>query len=51
MADDQNTSPETADDYSYAAIAPIWVLLLVLIALIEIGTLPVTRSVLAAVLQ
>ena len=51
MADDQNTSPETADDYSYSAIAPIWVLLLVLIALIEIGTLPVTRSVLAAVLQ
>jgi hypothetical protein len=44
-------SPEAPDQHSdAAAIAPIWVLLLALIVVIEIGFLPVTRSILATVL-
>ena len=49
MTNDQN--PSLAPDHSFdAAIAPTWVLLLALIGVIEIGLLPVTRSLLAAVL-
>jgi hypothetical protein len=49
MTKDQNTST-TPTDHPFAAIAPIWVLLLALIGVIEIAFLPVTRSLLAAVL-
>lgn len=50
MTNNHNTSPEAPDHHSDAAIAPTWVLLLALIVVIEIGFLPVTRSVLAAIL-
>jgi hypothetical protein len=41
MTDNQDT---------YIATAPLWVVLLGLVIAIEIGTLPVTRAMLAAVL-
>jgi hypothetical protein len=51
MTNNQDTSPQVPDHYSDAAvIAPIWVLLMALIIVIEIGCLPVTRSILVAVL-
>jgi len=45
-------APESADHHSHVAtIAPFWVLLLALIAVIEIGTLPVMRSMIAALFR
>ena len=52
MTNNQDTSPEALDHHSdAAAIAPFWLLLLALIVVIEIGFLPATRSMLAAVLH
>jgi len=50
MTNSQDTSPERYDHHSDAATAPIWVLLLALIIMVEIGFLPVTRTLFAAVL-
>ena len=51
MTNNQDTSPEAPDHHSgAAAIAPFWLLLLALIVVVEIGFLPVTRSMWAAVL-
>ena len=44
-----HTSPPAHDHHSAAAIASIWVLLLVLIGVIEIGSLLMSGSMLAAV--
>ena len=50
MTDVENTAVEAPDHRSeVATIAPLWLLLLALITLIEIGALPVTRSLIAAV--
>jgi hypothetical protein len=52
MADIEDATPEAADHHSHVeTIAPFWVLLLALIAVIEIGALPVMRSVIAAVFR
>jgi hypothetical protein len=48
MTNNQNSSPEAPDHY--AAIAPFWFLLLAVIVVVEIGFLPVTRTLFAAVL-
>ena len=48
MTNNQNSSPEAPDHD--AAIAPMWFLLLAVIVAVEIGFLPVTRSLFAAVL-
>ena len=49
MTDIENATPEAPEHHSDAAtIAPFWVLLLALIAAIEIGALPVTRSLITA---
>ena len=51
MTNDQGTSAEAPDHHSdAAAIAPFWLLLLAVIVVVEIGFLPVTRSLFAAVL-
>ena len=43
MTDIEDTTPEAADHHSdVATIAPLWVFLLALIAIVEIGVLPVT---------
>jgi hypothetical protein len=44
-----DTAPEASDHRTEAAIASIWVLLLALIVVIEIGSLFISRSMLAAV--
>ena len=44
-----HTSPPAHDHHSAAAVASIWVLLLVLIGVIEIGSLLLSGSMLAAV--
>ena len=55
MTNNENTSPLAPplapDHHSNAAIASIWVLLLVLIAVIEIGSLLMSRSMLAGILH
>ena len=52
MTDIENTAPEAPDHHSeVTTIAPFWVLLLALITIIEIGALPVTRSLIAAVFR
>jgi hypothetical protein len=49
MTDIEDATSEAPDHHSrVATMAPFWILLLALIAAIEIGTLPVTRSLLAA---
>ena len=51
MTNNQDTSSEAPDHHTDAAvIAPMWILLLAVIVVIEIGFLPVTRSLFAAVL-
>lgn len=50
MTNDQGTSHERSDHHSDAATAPMWVLLLAVIIAVEIGFLPVTRMLFAAVL-
>ena len=49
MTNDQ-TSPKAPDHHSDAAIASIWVLMLAMIVVIEIGSLLVSHSMLAGVL-
>ena len=49
MTNNQNSSPEAPDHY--AAIAPMWFLLMALIVVVEVAFLPVTRSLFAAVLR
>ena len=44
------TSPKIPDHHSDVAIASIWVLMLAMIVVIEIGSLLLSRSMLAAVL-
>jgi hypothetical protein len=52
MSDIEDATPEAADHHSHVAtIAPYWVLLLALIAAIEIGALPVTRSLIATLFR
>lgn len=51
MNDNQNTSPKTADHHTDAAIASIWVLLLAVIVVIELGSLLLSRPMLAAILH
>ena len=51
MTDIEDTTSEAPDHPSDAGTAPFWVLLLVLIIMIEIGALPVTRSLIAAVFR
>ena len=51
MTNNQNTLPKAPDHHSDAAIASIWVLLLALIIVIEIGSLLISRSMLTAVLH
>ena len=49
MTDIEDAASEVPDHHhSDAAMAPFWILLLALIAAIEIGALPVTRSLIAA---
>jgi hypothetical protein len=48
MTTNHNTSPEAPDHY--AAMAPMWFLLLTVIVVVEIAFLPVTRALFAAVL-
>jgi hypothetical protein len=48
MTNIHNTSPEAPDHY--AAMAPMWFLLLAVIVAVEIAFLPVTRSLFATVL-
>ena len=48
MTDIEDATPEAPDHHLNATMAPFWVLLLALIAAIEIGALPVTRSLIAA---
>ena len=47
MTNNQNPSPDASD---HAAIAQVWFLLLAVIIVVEIGFLPVTRTLFAAVL-
>jgi hypothetical protein len=47
----KNEDTKLPDHHSDVAIASIWVLLLSLIVVIEIGSLMMTRSMLAAVLR
>ena len=52
MTDIEDATPEVPDHHSeVVTIAPFWVLLLALITVIEIGALPVTRSLMAAVFR
>jgi len=51
MTDIEDATPEAPDHHSDATIAPFWILLLALIAAIEIGALPVTRSLIAALFR
>lgn len=51
MIDNQDTSPKTTDHRIDAAISSIWVLFLGAIAVIELGSLLISRSMLAAVLH
>jgi hypothetical protein len=52
MTDIESTTSEAPDHHSeVATIAPLWLLLLALITVIEIGALPVTRSAIAAVFR
>jgi hypothetical protein len=52
MTDIENATSKAPDHHAdVATIAPFWVLLLALIAAIEIGALPVTRSLIAALFQ
>jgi hypothetical protein len=48
MTDIEDATSEAPDHHSDATMAPFWILLLALIAAIEIGALPVTRSLIAA---
>ena len=48
VTNNQNSSLEAPDHY--AAIAPMWFLLMALIVVVEVAFLPVTRSLFAAVL-
>jgi hypothetical protein len=50
MTNNQDTSPERHEHHSDRAMAPMWVLLLAVIIAVEIGFLPVTRMLFAAVL-
>ena len=50
MTNNLNTLPKAPDHHSDAAIASIWVLMLALIVVIEIGSLLVSHSMLAGVL-
>ena len=51
MKNNQDTSRKTADHHSDAAIASIWVLLLSVIVVIELGSLLASRAMFAPVLH
>jgi len=51
MTDIEDATPKAPDHHSDGTIAPFWILLLALIAAIEIGALPVTRSLIAALFR
>ena len=52
MTDIESTTPDAPDHHSeVATIAPLWLLLLALITVVEIGALPLTRSLLVAVFR
>jgi hypothetical protein len=51
MTNNQDTLPKAPDHHSDAAIASIWLLLLTLIVVIEIGSLLLSHTMLAGVLS